>query len=103
MVASSVSIARDGTRLWVFDHATVPILSLRGNSAPLIDGGVVYVGEDNGKVIAVRANDGGECGSSRLRPAKAAPKSSACRTSTGRSLSTAASSMPPAIAARPLR
>jgi outer membrane protein assembly factor BamB len=52
--------ARDGKRLWVFDRATVPLLSLRGNSAPRIDGGVVYVGEDNGKVIALRANDGGE-------------------------------------------
>jgi len=52
--------ARDGKRLWVFDRATVPLLSLRGNSAPRIDGGVVYVGEDNGKVIAIRANDGGE-------------------------------------------
>ena len=51
---------RDGKRLWVFDHATVPILSLRGNSAPVIDSGVVYVGEDNGKVFALRANDGGE-------------------------------------------
>ena len=51
---------RDGKRLWVFDHATVPILSLRGNSAPIIDSGVVYVGEDNGKVIAMRATDGGE-------------------------------------------
>lgn len=52
--------ARDGKRMWVFDRATVPLLSLRGNSAPRIDGGVVYVGEDNGKVIALRANDGGE-------------------------------------------
>ncbi len=51
---------RDGKRLWVFDHANVPILSLRGNSAPIIDSGVVYVGEDNGKVIAMRATDGGE-------------------------------------------
>jgi|KBSMisStandDraft_5_1062788.scaffolds.fasta_scaffold12627_6 outer membrane protein assembly factor BamB len=51
---------RDGKRLWVFDHANVPILSLRGNSAPIIDSGVVYVGEDNGKVIALRATDGGE-------------------------------------------
>jgi outer membrane protein assembly factor BamB len=51
---------RDGKRLWVFDRATVPILSLRGNSAPVIDGGVVYDGEDNGKVVALRANDGGE-------------------------------------------
>lgn len=51
---------RDGKRLWVFDHANVPILSLRGNSAPIIDSGAVFVGEDNGKVIALRATDGGE-------------------------------------------
>ena len=51
--------ARDGKRLWVFDHATVPVLSLRGNSSPVIDSGVVYVGEDNGRVIELRATAGG--------------------------------------------
>jgi outer membrane protein assembly factor BamB len=52
--------AKTGKRLWVFDHATVPVLSLRGNSGPVIDSGSVYVGEDNGKVVALRASDGGE-------------------------------------------
>ena len=51
--------AKDGSRMWVYDHATVPILSLRGNSAPLAADGVIYNGEDNGRVVALRANDGG--------------------------------------------
>lgn len=50
---------KDGTRLWVYDRSTVPILSLRGNSAPQATGGVVFNGEDNGKVVALRASDGG--------------------------------------------
>lgn len=48
----------DGSRKWVYDRSTVPLLSLRGNSAPVFVDGVVYAGEDNGKVIALRANDG---------------------------------------------
>jgi len=52
--------AKDGHRLWVFDRATVPILSLRGNASPVIDGDAVFVGEDNGKVIALRTTDGAE-------------------------------------------
>lgn len=48
----------DGSRKWVFDRATVPVLSLRGNSAPRIADGVVYAGEDNGKVVALRLADG---------------------------------------------
>ena len=47
----------DGTSRWVFDQ-TVPPLSLRGNSSPLIVGDTVYDGFDNGKVIAVRLADG---------------------------------------------
>jgi outer membrane protein assembly factor BamB len=50
---------KDGSRLWVYDRSSVPILSLRGNSAPQASGGVVFNGEDNGKVVALRANDGG--------------------------------------------
>src|SRR5262249_409977 len=52
--------ARDGKRLWTFDRAAVPILSLRGNSSPVLEAAAVYAGEDNGKVIALRASDGGE-------------------------------------------
>jgi len=51
--------AADGTRKWVFDQS-VPALSLRGNSAPLIANGVVYDGFDNGRVVAVRLQDGVE-------------------------------------------
>ncbi len=49
--------AADGTTKWVFDQP-VPALSLRGNSAPLVANGVVYDGFDNGKVVAVRLEDG---------------------------------------------
>jgi outer membrane protein assembly factor BamB len=48
----------DGSRKWVFDRATVPTLSLRGNGAPVIVDDVVFVGEDNGKVVALRGSDG---------------------------------------------
>ncbi|GAA0707040.1 outer membrane protein assembly factor BamB [Dokdonella soli] len=51
--------AADGSRKWIFDQA-VPALSLRGNSAPLIANRVVYDGFDNGKVVAVRLDDGNE-------------------------------------------
>jgi len=51
--------AADGTRKWVFDQS-VPALSLRGNSAPLIANGIVYDGFDNGRVVAVRLQDGVE-------------------------------------------
>lgn len=50
---------KDGSKAWTYDHATVPILSLRGNSAPVAGNGVIYNGEDNGKVVALRSTDGG--------------------------------------------
>jgi outer membrane protein assembly factor BamB len=49
--------AADGERRWVFDRG-VPLLSLRGNGTPVIDGDTVYVGYDNGKVFALRTEDG---------------------------------------------
>ena len=45
---------------------SVPALSLRGNSAPLIANGVVYDGFDSGKVVAVRVEDGNELWSQAL-------------------------------------
>lgn len=51
--------AADGSPKWVFDQL-VPALSLRGNSAPLIANGFVYDGFDNGKVVAVRLQDGAQ-------------------------------------------
>ncbi len=50
--------ASDGSRKWVYDRATVPVLSLRGNSAPHIADSVVYAGEDNGKVVALHLAEG---------------------------------------------
>ena len=45
--------AKDGSSRWVFDQ-TVPPLSLRGNSAPLIVNDTVYDGFDNGKVTGYK-------------------------------------------------
>ena len=47
----------DGTRAWQFE-AVVPVLSLRGTAAPLIDGGRVYTGFASGKVVALELASG---------------------------------------------
>jgi len=60
--------ANDGTRKWTFDRASVPILSLRGNSAPHIANGAVFAGEDNGKVLALRLADGNPLWEQLLAP-----------------------------------
>jgi len=49
--------AHDGTRLWVFSR-TVPVLTLRGTSAPLIAGDRVFVGLDSGHLVALNLEDG---------------------------------------------
>lgn len=49
--------AQDGHRLWSFDR-TEPNLTLRGLSAPLVDGNRVLLGMDNGRLVAVRLADG---------------------------------------------
>ena len=49
--------AESGKRLWLYDKG-VPLLSLRGNSDPLARGGLVFIGYDNGDVVALRARDG---------------------------------------------
>lgn len=46
-----------GRRIWIYDHA-VPLLTLRGNSRPLIRAGVVYIGYDGGEVVALNLSDG---------------------------------------------
>lgn len=50
--------ADTGARLWSFDRA-VPPLTLRGLSAPLLNGGIAYIGLDNGRLAALRI-DGGD-------------------------------------------
>lgn len=47
----------DGSRIWVYDRS-VPLLSLRGNSNPLVRAGRVYIGYDDGMVAALKVEDG---------------------------------------------
>lgn len=47
----------DGRRKWVFDRS-VPLLSLRGNAAPLIVGSTVLIPFDNGRVFALDLDQG---------------------------------------------
>src|SRR3546814_14265873 len=49
--------AATGTEQWMVDR-TVPSLTLRGLSAPVVVGNRVYVGLDNGRVLALRTSDG---------------------------------------------
>jgi outer membrane protein assembly factor BamB len=47
----------DGHHLWTYD-SSVPALSLRGSSRPLIADGRVIGGLDNGKIVALTSSDG---------------------------------------------
>lgn len=49
--------ASDGKRLWSFDR-TVPTLTLRGISPPLVDSSRVLLGMDSGRLAAVQLRDG---------------------------------------------
>jgi outer membrane protein assembly factor BamB len=49
--------ATDGTRLWVYDRS-VPALTLRGTSAPVIARDIVIAGLDNGRVVALALDSG---------------------------------------------
>src|SRR5699024_371293 len=50
--------AQDGERVWSYD-SSVPRLSLRGNSSPLIVGGdTVLLAQDNGKLASLALRDG---------------------------------------------
>ncbi len=48
----------DGKRKWVFDQP-LPTLTVRGNASPIVvDGSTVYLGYDNGSVVALSLADG---------------------------------------------
>ncbi|GAB2579284.1 outer membrane protein assembly factor BamB [Dyella jejuensis] len=47
-----------GERRWVNDQGNVPLLSLRGNGPLLVANGVVFFGSDDGKLIALRLDNG---------------------------------------------
>lgn len=49
--------AADGSQQWVVSRR-VPVLSLTGNSEPLVDGQLVYAGFDDGKLIAFDRRSG---------------------------------------------
>ncbi len=49
--------ANDGVRLWVYDR-TVPALTLRGTSNPVIAGDVVIAGFDGGRISAIELHTG---------------------------------------------
>jgi outer membrane protein assembly factor BamB len=47
-----------GERRWVYDQDNVPLLSLRGNGPLLAANGVVFYGNDAGKLVALRLDNG---------------------------------------------
>ncbi|GAB3033433.1 MULTISPECIES: outer membrane protein assembly factor BamB [Oleiagrimonas] len=47
-----------GKQVWLYDQDTVPALSLRGNGPLLVARGVVFFGTDDGKLVAIRLDDG---------------------------------------------
>jgi len=49
--------ADSGLREWVYDRS-VPLLTLRGTSEPLIRGGQVFIGHDDGSLTALNLSDG---------------------------------------------
>lgn len=50
--------AESGRREWVYDRS-VPLLTLRGTSDPVVRGGQVFIGHDDGSVTALNLEDGG--------------------------------------------
>lgn len=50
---------KDGSRKWVYD-SNIPALTLRGYSAPIAKGGLLYIGFDNGTLAALNIEDGSE-------------------------------------------
>lgn len=49
--------ATDGTRLWVYDRS-VPALTLRGTSTPVVANGLVIAGFDEGRLAAIELQTG---------------------------------------------
>lgn len=58
--------AATGKRRWVYDQGNVPLLSLRGNGGLLVANGVVFFGSDDGKLVALRLDNGSKLWEQRL-------------------------------------
>jgi outer membrane protein assembly factor BamB len=54
-----------GARKWVFDRG-LPTLTLRGTSSPVAGHGMVYVGYDDGTLVALRESDGARAWEQRV-------------------------------------
>lgn len=58
--------AANGKRRWVYDQGNVPLLSVRGNGGLLVANGVVFFGSDDGKLVALRLDNGSKLWEQRL-------------------------------------
>ncbi|MFC5525882.1 outer membrane protein assembly factor BamB [Rhodanobacter ginsengisoli] len=58
--------ATTGKRHWVYDQSEVPLLSLRGNGPLLAANGVLFFGSDDGKLIALRLDNGAKLWEQKL-------------------------------------
>ena len=56
----------DGKVSWVYDQDTVPLLSLRGNGPLLVANGVVFFGSDDGRMEALRLDNGAKLWEQKL-------------------------------------
>ncbi|WP_126454107.1 outer membrane protein assembly factor BamB [Sulfuriflexus mobilis] len=57
--------SEDGKRIWTYD-SSVPVLTLRGTSAPVIINGGVIAGLSNGKLVALLLKNGAPLWESRI-------------------------------------
>ncbi|HEY8682886.1 MAG TPA: outer membrane protein assembly factor BamB [Rhodanobacter sp.] len=55
-----------GKRRWVYDQGSVPLLSLRGNGGLQAANGVVFFGSDDGKLVALRLDNGSKLWEQKL-------------------------------------
>lgn len=55
-----------GHRRWVYDQGNVPLLSLRGNGPMLTANGVLFFGSDDGKLVALRLDNGSKLWEQKL-------------------------------------
>lgn len=58
--------AANGEQRWVYDQTEVPTLSVRGNGSLLVANGVVFLGTDDGKLIALRQDNGSKLWEQKL-------------------------------------
>jgi outer membrane protein assembly factor BamB len=55
-----------GDRRWVYDQSTMPLLTLRGNGPMLSANGVLFFGSDDGKLVALRQDNGAKLWEQKL-------------------------------------